>query len=387
MAKDDEALAVMMDILQHEVSNTGIDTNIEQVFRRDLIEVMRVKTSSDEFEWAPYVKRYDLKKYAYEAQAKVNFPNGEYYSDANQEAAFLKTGPSLSVLVRCLDQEGRASQWYSVPIIVDERMPLDASDVLERKIGRFRLGEHFLKDADRLQNDKLTNIVRRLHEGKKLITNDEDLFVDMMVKQLLGAYEEEDNMKFDGTEVQKVTIVMPVNPDVYRTEMVGLVSQKKDDWSEDMCFAYGAGNIFYRGRPIVSKKDHPRFLTDSDKAGKDCYFTVESLFDVTSAAQSGAVVKDIHTGNLVVIAMPLVGERPPPVYSHPPSERSMTMGLSRGFKDIDLAVLSTGSRTGGSSQLVPRAYDKRRKSGIIDARLLTLSPNNRTPEAVKAFYS
>lgn len=391
MAKDEDALATMLGRLEKEVCSTGIDLEVEQVFRHDLLEVMRIRTSSDEFKWAPYIQKYDTKTYRLDAQASVNFPNLEHdllgmSVNADRTLNTVTSGPSLTVLVRCLDSEGKASYWYSVPIIIDEKVALDASGVLERPIGRVRLGEHLLNDLDRLANDELTSIIKKMHRRKKLTRSDQDLYVNMDVRKLLRAYEREESMKFKGTQVQKVTVVMPVNPGVYRTEMVGLVYQRKDHWSKDMCFGYGAGNVFYRGRPVVSSPEKPRFLMDSDKAGKDCYFAVESLSAVTEAAQSGAVVKDVYTGNFLVIAMPLVGEEPQEVDIKPQTQ-SQVLFQSDVKISIDIAALSTGLQSGTTSQLVARSYDTRRKLGIMDARLLTLGPDKRTPDAIKTVYA
>ncbi len=146
-----------------------------------------------------------------------------------------------------------------------------------------------------------------------------------------------------------------------------------------MCFAYGIGDTVFRGRPIVgggtANFGNGRALTDIDSGGREAFFDVRTLQDHGGSGGEAAV------GNLVVVALPLVGEkRVPPPSLRTPSTHSLTMG-------VDLAQLATGRRTGTSSRLVPGTFDTTRRISIMDVRLLTVSPEEMIPEGIEMLLS
>ena len=56
---------------------------------------------------------------------------------------------------------------------------------------------------------------------------------------------------------------------------------------------------------------------------------------------------------------------------------------TKGHGHVDLAALSTGSATGIQSNLVPGTFDKTRPPGILDIRLITISPEEMNAQGIQ----
>ncbi len=336
---------------------------VQKVFVSDLRDAFAVQAGLNTIPHAPYVDpvitgcvRQDLR-----------FPGYEE-----------RSGPGFAFMIRPLTEQGASSQgWYGAPMWLGDVHPLEESALLERKISLFRCDSSISPETD-----KLIGIIKRQHPSGISKAN-QDLVVTMTIGDLLRAYEAEDGASFSGIQVQEVKAMIPTNP-AYRTEAVGLVSNRGGRSTDHMCFGYGIGETFYRGRPVVSNFSAGELrLKDVDVSGAVAYFNVDAL----SQVQEG--VADVKTGNMVVIALPLVGKD---------QIRSIQLLGSRydsfgmrglesvmrggGTLGIDAAALSTGRVTGERATLVTGKFDPSRPVSILDVQLLAMTPE-RIPFAIR----
>ena len=365
-----------IDRLEDIPAVSDIDPEVETEFRGDLIRAITLREHVTDARWAPYT---DPMFVSGAVRTDVTFPNAT--RDLSYTTLEIYLGPSFGMLVRPLDAQGRTtSRLYGVPLLVHQTVPLKETDIMSRPIGRIRLSKDLIgKSHEQLQEDDLMKLLLGLHGAEPTIKA-QDVVVALTYGELLRAYEQEGCSPFAETLVTQVTAVIPVNPLMYKTEAVGLAVQNPGRNPENiMCFGYGVAEAVYRGRPIVAKHSEPRMLQDIGSNGELSYFTVESLGNVKKRDQDAA--RDVFVGNMVVMALPLVGEKPY-VPSSPKSDSGEPMFMkgtcssyeTKGHGHVDLAALSTGSATGIQSNLVPGTFDKTRPPGILDIRLITISP-------------
>lgn len=337
---------------------------VQKAFVSDLRDAFAVQAGLNTVPHAPYVDpvvtgcvRQDLR-----------FPGYEE-----------RSGPGFSFMIRPITEEGASSsEWYGAPMWLGDVHPLEESALLERKISLFRCDSSINPETD-----KLIGIIKKQHPGEIPKAN-QDLIVTMTIGDLLRAYEAEDGTSFSGIQVQEVKAMIPTNPS-YRTEAAGFISNRGKKGTDHMCFGYGIGETFYRGRPIVNDLSTGELrLKDVDKSGTVAYFNVGAL----SQVQEG--VADVKTGNMVVIALPLVGKDR--------IDELLGRGLgydsfgTRGFESvmrggaftlgIDAAALSTGRVTGERTTLVSGMFDSSRPVSILDVQLLATTPE-KIPFAIR----
>lgn len=328
-----------------------IPTELEQAFLTDLITAIKLRNSFGDVAWVPYADPLCTD----DIRSEAHFPNVD----------FMGNGPRFAFVVRPVDAAGATTEnFYGVPLVLSDRVSLEKSGLLERKITAFRQGN------GHPPTDKLTGIVAEMHRrkhGSQPVRANQDLLVNLTIGDILKAYETEGENPLKYAEVQRVTAIIPANS-AYTTEGVGYVVQRGHTPQEHMCFGYGVGETFYRGRPILRQIDSGPRLIDINAQGSDAYFSVVSV----SSLKTDDLVGDVKVGNMVVIAMPLVGDPPEPSYKPASSDR----GELPTTMSLDLAALKTGRTTGSSSRLVPGRLDPTRTVGILDVQLLVSQPND-----------
>ena len=321
-----------------------ISSEAEETFLRDLETAIGIQQQTG-LTWVPYV-------------------NPDISGKISAEASFSGPQASFAFLVRPIDESGASTkEFYGVPIIVQQVTSLEESGLLERRISAIRMGKEIDPGID-----KLMGILSEKSESEPTRFN-QDLLVGLCLGDVLKAYQDEDRTQFGPIQVQSVTIIIPTN-EGYKTEGVGFVRNGYFSPFESLCFGYGIGGMFYRGRPIVNAVQCQPRLVDIDQEGNNAFFNITSLAQVREEST------DIQVGNFTVVALPLVGQ----VEGYRPSYREDLLGMTmRGGESrtlgLDVAAFSTGRVTGTESRLVPGRFDSSRPVGIIDATVLVLTPS------------
>lgn len=329
----------------------------EQAFIDDLVKAVMLRQNKPDILWAPYLDPQLGRR----VRPDVPFP------DSPQ----LGYGSSFALLVRPV---GGSETWYGAPVFVDDTVSLSESGIFDRQLHRFRIGKKFGDETD-----GLTKMVKESYErGEKV---GQDLSVEMTVGELIELYEKENELRFAAyfpIRVTRLSVVIPTNAR-YQTEAVGLVKQQGLRSTDAMCFGYGMGDTFYRGRPVLQNRQEGPQLTDINREGDTAYF------DVTALSQLGGEdAKNAQVGNMVIFAMPIVGEEPQPTYvgsSEPMLSFGGGMLRGGGSRSLDLAAFTTGRATGTETTRTQGQVDPTRAASIIDARCLAL-----TPERMETYF-
>lgn len=209
---------------------SGVSAEVMGAFRLDLRDAINLRNGPG-IEFAPYVSPNLLDGVG--ILSRVPFPSVDTAGK----------GPYFAFMVRPVDGDGNSpDEFYGVPLVMGETVPLDKSGILERKLSVVRLSR------DTKQSDELVSLIQTLM-GKGTRVN-QDLMVDGNYGDLLEAYEREGAPSFKGAQVHRLTAVIPVNPKKYATEASGFAVQNSSSDSQLMCFGYGIGETVYRGRPI-----------------------------------------------------------------------------------------------------------------------------------------
>ena len=349
-------------------------TAYERAFLSDLGSAIQLRTDTTEglgrISWAPYIDPILTGN----VRPVVEFPNVEN-----------GYGPSFAFLARPLSVTGEESTiplqrnrtlnelmngFYGVPIWIGEVVSLEESGLLDRKIGSLRLGEGFKEATDALSQLILsTGPITRVNQ---------DIIVDLTLGNLLELYQQEDDQfNREGIMVQRVRIVVPTSGE-YKTECALFAAQKDARFNRNhMCYGYSVGDRLYRGRPVLNSNGGG-LLLDVNTTHQDSYFSGTSMSTVRDGVSKGGEVQE---GNIVVMAMPVIGAEAP-VLSLFPSFGSSDIyggGATRGFSGstmmgLDSLALSTGRATGSSSRVTTADADINRRVGIIDAQVLALTP-------------
>ena len=359
----------VLERLARDCANVPIETSAREAFFRDLEGALKVRENMAGIRFADYVD--PMIHGAVRSEAQFRMPN-QFNPTVVTEAPY-----TFSFTVRPMDSQGNTpAEFYGVPTIIHEVVPLAASAILDRPIGAVRVNKGFNAETDKL--------ARLLSEvtGGTFSRHEQDLFFEgLTYGKLFEAYTREGAGSFDNVVVQPVTVLIPVNPGSYRTEAVGFAKSREFSTRHNVCFAYGVGETMYRGRPISPGLDfRPRQLSDINSSGEEAYFVVEAL------SSKSDVAGETKWGNMVVVALPLVGEGPIPSVSGSGSDIFMGGSRTLGFDSpakgggtfgggsIDYAALSAGRATGTTSRLVSGNFDGTRPITIVDARLLTYTP-------------
>ncbi|MEK6867650.1 MAG: hypothetical protein AABX98_02390 [Nanoarchaeota archaeon] len=364
----DNKLDRVLERLTHDCGTVPIEAAAREAFFRDLEVAMKVRENIGGVRFADYVD--PLIHGTVRSEAQFRKPN-QFTPTVVSDAPY-----SFSFTVRPMDSKGNTpAEFYGAPTIIHKTVSLDASGILERPIGAVRVNKGFNAETDALA--KLLCEVT----GATFSRHQQDLFFEgLTYGKLFEAYRKEEAGSFDGVLVQPVTVLIPVNPDSYRTEAVGFAKSTEYSARNNVCFAYGVGETLYRGRPIIPGLDsRPRQLSDINPSGEEAYFAVEAL------SSRSDVTGETKWGNMVVVALPLVGEEPSLSRSSGDSDifmgGSRTLGIDSIMKggtfrggSVDYASLSVGRATGTTSRLVSGNFDGTRPITIIDARLLTYTP-------------
>ena len=317
----------------------------EQAFIDDLVKAVMLREGKPGLSWAPYLTQ----QLGTRVISPVPFPSSPLQG----------YGPSFALLIRPL---GGSEMWYGAPVFVDDAVSLSDSGIFDRKLERFRIGKKFGDATDSLT----AKVQERYGRGARV---DQDLPVEMKIGDLLAVYEKEEDVKLGAyfpIRVRRLTVVIPTNPR-YQTEAVGFVKQRGLRSTDAMCFGYGIGDTFYRGRPVLQNDQEGPQLSDINPEGNTAYFDITALSHV-----SGEDAANMQVGNMVVLAIPIVGEVPRPL----PYESSdmLTLGGGGMMRGLDLAAFSTGRETGTETRRVSGQYDPARPWSMIDARILALTP-------------
>lgn len=344
-------------VLKHLEQQQTISPEHEQGFLADLVAAVQIQNTLSDIPRAPYIDP----SLTGEVRAEVRFPGYTEY-----------TGSSFSLIVRPRVGEASSALWYGVPMWLGAELPYEKSGLAERHLSALRL-DRKLDPA----TDSLCKIIAGNHKGELRRAN-QDLLVDMTIGDIISAYQTEDGTIFKDIRVQQVKAVVPTNP-AYTTEGAGFVSNVMFRPHEHVCFGYSLGETFYRGRPILSNSAKGPRLTDIDASGEQSFFNLEAR----SSLRGKDEVKDIKAGNMVVIALPLIGEAPASP-AHPwQRDNERTLGMSRGGTfGLDDAVFSTGRRTGVTSKYMAGKFDPERPVSILDVQVLALTPE-KIPNALR----
>jgi len=355
--------------------DAGISSTAREAFIADLraaVETQqKLAAGLVDIKFAPYIDLFIAEGVV---RPEVRFPGAES-SRADSYFAFI---------VRPLDQDRGYSERLicGAPILIGDTVPLSDSGILERPFGTMR----FSKSTDP-KSDKLVGILHEVTGKQGTIVNQDLIFDNVTWGELFEVYkaeEPETPLPIDNATVQQVTILVPRNPDLYRTEVVPIAVHRSLHERNAMCFAYGIGDRVYRGRPIINGgiygHGNPktwRELSDINSAGVDAWYDIQTLTETVNDTISTHM-----SGNLVVVALPLVGQEPQPrrsCDSESPlfmeGSQLLDMAVMRNTGSIDFASFGTGSSMGRTGQIVPGKYDPDRPVGIIDATVMTYSPN------------
>lgn len=331
----------------------SISDEAVRAFLVDLRDAVGIQSKLTTIERAPYVDPF----VAGGIRSEIKFPG--YRERYN--------GPSFSFMVRPLEGTAASTKdWYGVPMWLNGVVSYEESRLGERKISAFRLGKEINSE------DNLLRILRE-KQGRDFPRANQDIIVNMTIADLLAAYQTENGTAFSGLQVQRAKAVIPTNP-AYTTEAVGFVVNKSYLPRDQVCFGYGIGETFYRGRPILGTPQQGPRLIDINERGEEAFFNVGAVSQLQGQDQVG----DVKVGNFVVIALPLVGPAPmPPTDYESRNGDAFSLGGNMrggGSLGIDLATLNIGRKTGNKSRLVSGQFDSSRPVSILDVQLLALTP-------------
>ena len=376
MANSSDYYGSVRDGLLHP-QQAGASLPAQRAFLEDLRLALSLRENPalSGLQFAPYV--YPVSGRV-ESNAPFPYPSASPFAQEERSA--------VSFQARVVDASGSASaRFYGVPVILGKKVGLAESGILERRVGTVRVSENTKED------DQLLAILREL--SPEFLVRAQDRDVSLSWGEVLAAYEIEGAPAFDSVVVQQAAVLIPSRSEAYQTEARILATHYGNE-IEMRCFAYGIGEMLYRGRPIIKGGEMgdsaQRGLHEVNEGGKDAFFTVDRISHLSDS------VGETKWGNLVVVSLPLVGERKKSTFAgiSEPSPfmsfdlgASVTRGVSRGAS-VDYAALGIGKETGTSSKLVTGAFDTARTAAILDIRLLTITPETlERPEGLTELFS